>query len=527
MEAPEQSLHRKLVWLTLFRLISVTVLLGGTAAVGWRSEEGLARTAPLYQVIFVTYLCSLAFAILLRTRVARVPIAYAQIVLDVAVSGAVVAISGRVESVFVFMYLLAIVDGAILLYRRGALVALGLALGIHVWVELALAANAAEVHGAVLALHGAAFALTAALASYLADQLRRTDERLQESESDLAAITALHEAIIQSVTSGLVTIDGSGRITFVNRAGEQLTGLALDRIRGGELARWFPAFRTDVARGETDFLTARGDRLRFGYSSFPLVGRASEPLGAALIFQDLTSLRAMEEAVARSERLADLGRVAAGLAHELRNPLAAMMGSVELLRATRAADDDGRLLGIVLREAARLDQLVTEFLAFARPAPLRRVRLDLAAVAAETLEVFEHDPASAAVALERSLASASASVDADRLRQVLWNLLLNARQGIVASGRPSGRIQVATGDGPSGPWLAVRDDGVGIDPADRQRIFLPFFSTRKDGTGLGLATTHRVIEAHGGTIDVESEPAQGACFTVRFPPPSPAGEVPG
>jgi two-component system sensor histidine kinase PilS (NtrC family) len=520
MDSPGQGLHRKLVWLTFFRLVSVTVLLGGTAASGVPTVAELQGTMPLYGIVLVTYLASLGFAVLLRARVALAPLAYAQIALDVGVSGAVVALTGGAESVFVFMYLLGIVNGAILLYRSGALVALAVAAIVHLGVQILAPGGAAgEVPWSLLGLQGSAFTLSAVLASYLAEQLRRTGERLAERESDLATITALHEAIVQSVTSGLVTLDARGRVTFMNRAGEQLTGLALERIRGGDAATWFPSFHTDMARGETDFRTPRGDRLRFGYSSFRLVGRDGETFGTALIFQDLTELRAMEERVARSERLADLGAVASGLAHELRNPLAAMMGAVDLLRRKPDLDgEDRRLMEIALREASRLEQLVTDFLGFARPAPARRVPCDLAPLLAETLDVFAHDPG-AAVTTERDLAPAPAHCDPGQLKQVIWNLLRNAAEA--AAGRPGreggGRVRAACGADAEGAWLSIEDDGPGIPPDDRTRIFLPFFTTRKEGTGLGLSTVHRIVDAHGGSIGIETPDGGGARFVVRIP----------
>lgn len=521
----DPELHRKLVWLTFFRLVTITVLLGGTAAMSWGPDHALEHgLSPLYVLVIVTYVASIGFALALRTQRAPRVVAYAQVALDVALAAAVVALTGGRESIFVFLFSVAIVNGSILLFRRGAVVSAALAVGVYLPLAIATAPPQAGI--VTPFVHVTAFLVTAALASYLSEQLRSAGERLAASESDLAALSALHASIVQSMGSGLVTMGPTGAVTFLNKAGEQMTGLMLAQVRGRDAAQWFSAFQSST-RGEADLVNVRGTRLRLGYSTFPLADARGNALGTAVIFQDLTSLRAMEEAVARSERLADLGRIAAGLAHELRNPLASMMGSVELLRSGKDfEEEDRRLLGIVLREAGRLEKLVTEFLAFARPAPLRTVPTDLAPLAGETLDVFGHDPAGGALTIERSLAPAPADVDPDRLRQVLWNLLVNARQAIDAAGRASGRIAVATGRAPAGPWLSVEDDGVGIDPADRQRIFVPFYSTREQGTGLGLATIHRVVEAHGGSIEVESEPGRGARFTVRLPPPSPpAGQA--
>jgi len=520
----DTSLHRKLVWLTFFRLFLVTVLLGGTAVVSWRSgAEGAGVTGPLYGLVIGTYLASLASAWWLRRGGALERLATVQIAFDVATAAAVVALTGWAESIFVFMFSLAIVNGAILLFRRGAVTALVLALVAYVGPVLTLAPRTTGLPWALLFVHAGAFAATAALAGYLSEQLRRTGERLAERESDLAAITALHESIVQSVTSGLLTLDAAGRVTFLNSAGEQLTGLSASEVVGRPAAPRFGDFLTGAARAETPFETSWGQRKHFGYSTFPLLSKDGDHLGRAVIFQDLTALRAMEERVARSERLADLGGVAAGLAHELRNPLASMMGSVELLRQSPGmASEDRRLTEIMLREAERLDQLVTQFLAFARPAEPRRVATDLAALVGETIAVFAQDPVAVGITLARQLEPAPALVDPDLIRQVLWNLLRNAAQATTASGAVGRTVGVSTrADGDGAALLAVQDTGPGIPPDDRARLFLPFFTTKRHGTGLGLATVHRIVDAHGGSVSVESEPGEGARFTVRLPAPDP------
>jgi len=521
----DDGLHRKLVWLTLFRIATITVLLGGTAVVNVQfGAHAASVVAPLYAVVAATYAASLVFAVMLRVRALERGVAAAQIVLDVAIAAAVVATTGLTESVFVFMFLLAIVNGGILLHRAGAVGAMVLALaaygGLVVWIH----PDPGALRGTLFA-HGSAFAATGALAGYLAEMLRRTGERLAESESDLAAVTALHESIVQSVTSGLLTLDPRGRITFLNRAGEQITGLALSDVRGDPGERWFPAFSGD-AREEAEYVTAAGDRRLLGYTAFDLHGREGERSGTAVIFQDLTDLRAMEEAVHRSKRLADLGQVAAGLAHELRNPLASVSGCVELLRGAQGlSEEDQRVLGIVLRETARLDQLLTRFLEFTRPAPPHRVAAELALVVGETLDVFAADPVAQGVALERALSRTPVECDADQVRQVVWNLLANSAQAIREAGR-GGTIRVSCEPQPDGgALLTVADDGPGMAPAARARIFTPFFTTKPAGTGLGLAVVQRIVDAHGGSVGVESRPGAGARFTVRLPGPRSAGRA--
>jgi two-component system sensor histidine kinase PilS (NtrC family) len=531
--AEDDGLYRKLAWLTLFRLVIITVLLGGTAVVTWRTRDQ-SDTAPLYRLIFFTYLVSLGLATSLRARRWLVQLAYGHIAVDVALASVVVALTGWSESVFVFLYSLGIVNGSILLYRRGAVASTLLSAAAYLTLALGFAPAGYRLGPATLFVHVAAFVATAALASYLAEQLRDTGERLRAREGDLATITALHESILQSVASGLLTIDGEGRVTFLNRAGEQMVGRSLHEVRGGRAERWFAAFQEAHGRDETDYLAPSGEKLRLGYTIFPLQGREGEVMGKAVIFQDLTRLRAMEARVQRSERLADLGKVAAGLAHELRNPLASMMGSIELLGSSgELGEEESRLLDIVLREAARLDQLVGRFLAFSRPAPPRRERTELSQLVGETLDVFANDPAAARVEVRRRLSPVRVSCDPDQVRQVLWNLLLNAAQAL--SGRegtspegPAGVVEVtceADGDG-DGARLAVADDGPGIPAENLARVFTPFFTTRPTGTGLGLATVHRIVDAHAGAVSVESSP-EGTVFTIRLPREGPEPLLPG
>ncbi len=510
-----ENLFGRLVWLTLFRLALVTVILGGAAVIGWGELlAGRETRSPLYLIIIATYAGALAVAVLLRRTGPLRAAAAAHLVFGAALAAGLTALTGGSESVFLFMFLLAIVDGAILLNRWGAALALALALGGY-GAALWGAGGLRSVPAATLWVHAAAFGATALLAGWLAEQLRSTGEKLAASEIDLADVTALHEEIVQSVQSGLLTLDGAGRITFLNRAGEALTGLGAAAARGQPVVRLFPGFVADARRGETEWAGPDGRRRILGFTSFPLAGARGGARGQAVIFQDLTDLRAMEETVRRSERLADLGRVAAGLAHELRNPLASMSGCVELLQATPGLrPEEGRLLGIVLKEAARLDQLVTRFLAYSRPAAPRLSPTDVAQVAGEVAETLARDPAAGRVRIERDLAPAIVECDADQLRQVLWNLLLNAVQALGAEG---GTVRLTTSPDGTGAWLTVADDGPGIAREDLERLFSPFFSRKAGGTGLGLATVDRIVGAHHGEVRVEPVEPHGARFVVRLP----------
>jgi two-component system sensor histidine kinase PilS (NtrC family) len=210
-----------------------------------------------------------------------------------------------------------------------------------------------------------------------------------------------------------------------------------------------------------------------------------------------------------------------------------MSGCIELLRGNASLSaQDARLMDIVLREAGRLEDLVTRFLQFSRPAPPRREEVDLAQVATETLEVFARDPAAAAVEVATELLPAPAWCDPDHVRQVLWNLLLNAAQAIAGAREDDGaaghRVRVLTAvDAAGAASIAVEDDGPGMTRDELSHLFTPFFTTKDSGTGLGLATVHRIVDAHGGTVAVESAPGKGTRFTVRLPRRAPLERAAG
>jgi len=235
-----------------------------------------------------------------------------------------------------------------------------------------------------------------------------------------------------------------------------------------------------------------------------------------ILFEDLTALRETQEAVRRSDRLAAVGHLAAGLAHELRNPLASMSGAVELLgRGSKLTDAERRLMEIVAREAERLNALVKDFLAFARPADAQLEPTDVAALSDETLGVFRHSPGAAGIELLRSgVTSLRVKADQAQLRQVLWNLLQNAADAMNGQGHITLDVNVTrTGF----CRIAVADSGPGIPAEHLEHLFEPFFTTKAIGTGLGLAFVHRIVEAHGGRVEVQSAPGSGTTFAVILP----------
>jgi two-component system, NtrC family, sensor histidine kinase PilS len=532
-ERSEGGLYGKLVLLTGVRLAVGTALLAATA---WPTlgHEPFPRTveALLFAIVALIYFASLIGTFLLRTRRHLGWVAHGQLAADVIAATGLVYLTGGAESIFTVLYPLAIVSGAIGLGRRGA--ALGAATSCIAFCVLAWSMQigvvppaAAELDrvplapgklAVVMAANLSAFMLVGGLSSLLAEQLQGARSQLLRSETRLEALEAIYSAVVRSIASGILTLGEDGRITYLNPAAEHLTGVSDRSARGQPLKTLLPELAASIGRprerGRPEVrLRAHDGRERIlGYATAPLAGGAS---GQVILFQDLTELRQMEEAVRRTDRLAVVGGLAAGLAHEIRNPLASMCGSIEILGGSPGLDEqERRLMSVVRSEAERLEALVREFLSFARPISPAFEPLDAVRAVTETVELFRQQLAERGIEL---VAHADSPVwvraDPGQLRQVLWNLLGNAADATTRGGRVEVHILRQAGEG----VLEISDTGHGIADEDLQRIFDPFFTTKERGTGLGLAIVHRIVEAHSGHLSVHSEVGRGTTFRLALP----------
>jgi two-component system sensor histidine kinase PilS (NtrC family) len=487
------------------------------------------------------------------------------IAVDLAIVSALVEFSGGTDSVFTFLYVLVAFYAAIALGARGArrsVAATTLAYaGVLVaggigWIapNHAGVSEPASVLVSLWCVHGVAVALAAYLGSSLAGELRRAGEALDLRESDLRELQNLHRLTVESLMSGLLTTDAGGRITSFNPEAERITGLPRAEALGRALGELLPGVagsleslagtRDGATRSRMPYTNRRGERLHLGIGIYPLrrSDSGAAPGGRVLIFQDVSQVVAMEAELRRVDRLAAVGQLSASIAHEIRNPLAAISGAVQVLRNKSLGRDSdaARLMDIAVRETDRLNQLITDFLLYARPSSERRERVCLAALAGDVAEML----AAAAlpgirveVAIPEDLA-----VDADpaQLRQVLWNLALNAAQAMPGGGpicisatrcaREAAQVKLRSGRSGEAVEsidcieIAVSDRGVGIPPEHLERIFDPFFTSRKEGSGLGLATVHRIVEGHGAQIRVETEVGRGSTFRIRLAAsPAPRG----
>lgn len=520
---PLPGLAQRLLWITAFRTVATTLLLVvlSTRLLSAPPESITADDTRWFLLIGFVYLLSIAYALPLRRGLAPFWLAYVQIAGDVALATLLITRTGGLESPFSFVYLLAVLSGAILLGRRGAVFACGLGSAVLL-LRTGLLQNelgstwlgpATQPQGRMVFLLFSNLVgqfLIAWLASYLSEQLQRAGGKLKAREADLSALAALQRQILESMPSGLITCQRDGTVTYLNRAAAVILDVSLpaEPMRMETLLPGVLEVPLGSRRNELPVTTRTGQKV-LGLSVTALEGA-----DLLIVFQDLTALRQTEDELRRVDRLAALGRLSAQLAHEIRNPLASMRGSAQLLAADVPPNGPtARLSGILMRESDRLSALVEDFLRFARPAPPRRRATAVHELVGEVLEMVRVDPLARQVEFERALSPTWNALDPDQLRQVLINLLRNA----CAAAGPGGVVKVSVIDAAGAAQIRVWDSAGAIAPTDMPRLFEPFFSKRAGGTGLGLSTAHSIVRAHGGTIEVSSSPAAGTEFVIGLP----------
>jgi len=566
----------KLKWLTGLRLLLASALLGSAVVLDLH-ERLPFPTSPLYGLLGLTFALSLLYALALRKQRLLLAQRLVQLALDLLLVSLLVHFTGGLDSVFPFMYIFVIFAAANLLERRGSLFVAALSSGLYgglVAAEWTRLIRPAEFAGGLAALrpagyavyqvliHTVAFLAVAILSSHLVQRLRRAGQELEQRGLDLRSLQNLHQAIVANISSGILTLDLEGRVIAFNEAAERITGYPFEDLRDRPwqatpfaacsiLADFFAQPNTPLSAAATELYLERRDRrpIPIGIACSPLRGEGGKPVGVVAIFQDLTERKQVEEQLRRADRLAALGQLAANIAHEVRNPLAAISGSVEVLRENVAITQSNReLLSIVLREAHRLKLITGQFLDFAKPQPLLFRPCVLRPLVEETLSLLakssEHHPRTIWTVTEEP-PDLRALADSDQLRQVVWNLCLNAMQAMQEGGMLTVSLRLAPHGSPlvnpsigqlgrteasdqsyqstarpidqsAEEWveIAFRDTGRGIPPEELGRIFDPFYTTRPSGTGLGLAIARKILESMSGHIEVTSRPNVGTTFRL-------------
>ncbi|MBL4637132.1 MAG: PAS domain-containing protein [Kofleriaceae bacterium] len=545
-ESPDSELRRRLTYLMAFRVLVITLVMGVTTVLFWLGDVDLTlpNSLFLYGVSGSTYVLTLVYArvVLNSTNLER--LALGQIVADLFIASLIVHVTGGAQSAYTFFYPLAIIASTILRSRKStvlialAAAALFLSTSYLGWISF-LPTPAGQTHlptgmssldfGRAIILNLAAIVAIGTMSVQLAAQLQKSIVDIEVHRTVAADLLSLHEDIVECLTSGLITINREGKILTINRAAgeilkcspENSVGIPISKLSHplGVFLNAIPV-EEESRRGEVvhSTSTSTSNELFLGVSVSPLFDHLSKPVGRLINFQDLTEVKLLENHVKRAERLAVIGTLAAGVAHEIRNPLAAISGSIELL-ATQPdgnEEENAALMSIVHREIERLNTLITELLEYSNPRPTKTTQFDLNEVIEDILRVFAQNAtfSTISVTYERSgEGPLTISADTEKIRQLLWNLLLNGAEAALDGG---GKVWINIDT--EGEFYAVRfcNNGPAISDEIREKVFDPFFTTKAKGTGLGLSTVHSTVMDHHGSIEIQNIET-GVCFEVRLP----------
>ena len=531
---------RRVTRLLLLRTVVVSVVLGLSL---WLLVRGQApaRAAVWLQssIIAATYLSSVVFGLLLRQGFSPKRVARPMMANDLVLTSALVYVTGGAQSPYTFLYALTVVAAGALSYRRGAVIitiaslASMILVSLLAWkrvIDLPLSAQVKpwEQSSAdwirTLGINVAALIGVGALSFIFGDQLQRSADTLATTRRAAADLLTLHQDIVRSLSSGLVTTAPDGTVLSANQAAAEIlrttqtamTGKSIDSIMPG-MAALLTKTGGEFRRADLTVPTVDDDRT-IGVTVSPLRDLRDQTVGCVINFQDLTELKRLEMHARRTERMATVGQLAAGVAHEIRNPMAAISGSIELLKqSAQSSDDDRALMTIVQREVMRLNVLIGDLLDYANPRPKESVDFDLGSLVQETVQVARGDQNFADVEITAETDDPlPIHADPAKLRQVVWNLVRNAADAASSGGK---HVRVEARRDGAGARVSVIDDGPGIPEHLLGRIFDPFVTTKQKGTGLGLATCHAIIAEHGGRIDVESSAGKGTKMVVTIPRP--------
>lgn len=447
--------------------------------------------------------------------------------------------TGDLSSPFIVLYIVLISVSSVFLKPLETLVTAFLSISLFGVLSILTSLSIIESAGAVLttakvvqgiSFHIVAFLVVGLLAARLSDSSESGAE-LKEATKNLANLRALHERIIESIRSGLITTDLEGNIFTFNAAATEITGFKADEMHGHNIVILFGDIWHEVKqslgavedgeqlpRFEADLNTPDGFAVRIGYSISQLFSETNEATGLIITFQDLTEIRSMEESVRRKDRLAAVGRVGAGLAHEIRNPLGAMRGAIQVLESNMPKESiHSDLMGIILRESDRLNSIITNFLSYARPKVGKYSEIDVSEAIRDTIKLLRHSPdVTDAHVLEDIIPPKPVfiSADATQLKQIFWNLSRNAIQAMPEGGKLSIKLETISNNRIR---IAFEDTGNGMSSDAVEQLFEPFSNSTSGGTGLGLSIVYQIIRDHNGTINVRSFEGEGSVITVELP----------
>ncbi len=520
-------------WLVKARVIAITFLLGIELALTRFTPSNLSK-GLFVSVIVAWYTVAVFHMVLPRIWNDTQLQARIQVLTDLAFSAALIYVTGGVDTYFNFLFPIVIIVATILLPRSwgyfvaamsficfGAIIDLTY---FEVIPSYSISRPDPKTLQAIILVNLGAYLAVAYLASVLAAKLRQAGKQLREQSGELEQLQALHENIVKCISGGLVTTDLEGKITFVNPSAERLLERTEKQLLGSEveklLADRVPEIGPNGVRFEAHTVTPSGNRKTIGLTLSPLTTASQGAVGYVYSFNDLTDIRRLEREIRVRDRMAAVGRLSAGIAHEIRNPLSSIAGSAKMLHDSAALDDDERkLMDIIKRESERLNRIITDFLSYSREKDYKFGYTDLLPLLEDTLTLLQNRPeangqaSSVEIVRQFDVTEACVMADSDRLKQVFWNICDNAVRSLAGGG---GTITVRlTGD--ADRWLvSIADTGVGIEPHKLEKVFEPFHSGFLGGTGLGLALVYQIVQAHSGKITVQSSVGKGTTFAIDF-----------
>ena len=533
--------------LLTFRVFLVTILLGILILFDFTwPDNSIPLSYSLYLYIAFVYLITLIYAVLLHKKVNRQRFLFTQLAIDTILISILLLLTGGFSSLFFPLYYFTILGSSLFLERQQNLALLLICCLSYTMVIIChffspardllalplLAANGRGTFASALFLRLASFLIFAFILRLITREHQKTRDELKQKENDLADVKRTSDHIIQSIDSGLLTIDNHMTIISLNKAGEQLLGRSRTSVihqRLGELLPELPELNGQKApfrRHELNYQHPDGRRLTLGYSITNLENETGQQLGKILVFQDLTELKKIEQQLKIADRLAVLGRLSASMAHEIRNPLAAIRGSVEMLHKELELEDSvhGKLMQIILRESDRLNRLIGDFLSFARQDSREQKTINLPTLLKDIVFLFR--PQFPGISFTETYEPEQQLVtgNPDQVKQIFWNLCKNAIEALGEHGGINVSSTVkknTTGTGENGKpviEIVIEDDGPGIPEEVAGNIFEPFFTTKEEGTGLGLFIVFQLLKLNGGTITIQNrEYGPGTRTTVTFP----------
>ncbi len=539
---------RRLFFLIVSRVILVTVFLGTTIFLDIRKHEFSISQITInffYISTAAFYFFSVVYIFLFKfIKNLKVNI-YLQLIIDIILITFLVGLTDNIQIDYSLFYTLVIIYSVPFLGRNGGLIIASVASTFYAalvglkYLDLIPFVSSAGYYYNLniydvltnILIHIVSFYVLAFLAGFAVEQEKKTRSLLEEKESDFKQLDLLFRSIIESVYTGVMTVDLNNFIKTFNNAAEEITGISklevLDKKMDDIFPEFLPFMNTDIIdkppknRNEVLIDGLKGGKLNLGLSVSPLKGRSENQIGNILIFQDLTQITEMEKKLEMNRKMAIIGEMAAGWAHEVRNPLAAITGSIELLNKNlKVEGTNKRLMDIILRSKDQLDSFARDFLLLARSVPEKRESVDLKTVAEEVLEHIKLSSEwKEKIRIEKKLSqNTKAFANKEQVHQIINNLVLNAVQSMEENGALSvGTKTVELDDGVEYAEIKIADTGCGIKKDDLNRVFEPFFTNKTKGTGLGLTIVNHIVDGYNGKIKIKSKENEGTVCYVWLP----------